>query len=184
MNTLSIKSTGNPLEINLSKLDTMEGRAKFDVSIEKLGVGHLNITKHLVNIESDETLKRMLMSKAKCIVRLYMINAYDLASRDNGSFSDPYLKIKCGKKEYNERSIYQNDNPNPNFYKMYDFEAEFPGCAPIVIDVVDYDDIFGDDSIGKTSIDLEDRYFSPEWQSIKNKPIEYRQLYHPSSSVS
>lgn len=35
-----------------------------------------------------------------------------------------------------------------------------------------------------TSIDLEDRFFSPEWQSIKNKPIEYRQIYHPSSSVS
>ena len=67
---------------------------------------------------------------------------------------------------------------------MYDFEAEFPGCPPLVVDVIDYDDIFGDDSIGKTSIDLEDRYFSAEWQSIKNKPIEYRQLYHPSSSVS
>ena len=84
----------------------MEGRAKFDVQMEKLRVAHLNITKHLVDIESDETLKRMLMSKTKCIVRLYMINAYDLASRDNGSFSDPYLKITCGKKEFNERSIY------------------------------------------------------------------------------
>lgn len=49
---------------------------------------------------------------------------------------------------------------------------------------MDYDDIFGDDAIGTTSIDLEDRYFSPEWQSIKHKPIEYRQLYHPSSSIS
>ena len=49
---------------------------------------------------------------------------------------------------------------------------------------MDYDDIFGDDLIGKTSIDLEDRFFSPEWQSIKNKPIEYRSLYHPSTSIS
>lgn len=44
--------------------------------------------------------------------------------------------------------------------------------------------IFGDESIGTTSVDLEDRFFSPEWQSLRNKPIEYRQLYHPSSSVS
>lgn len=44
--------------------------------------------------------------------------------------------------------------------------------------------MFGDDSIGTTSVDLEDRFFSPEWQSIKNKPIEFRQLYHPSSSIS
>jgi len=39
---------------------------------------------------------------------------------------------------------------------------------------MDYDDIFGDDLIGETVIDLEDRYFSTEWQCIKNKPIEYR----------
>jgi len=39
---------------------------------------------------------------------------------------------------------------------------------------MDFDDLFGDDLIGETVIDLEDRYFSSEWQSIKNKPIEYR----------
>lgn len=48
----------------------------------------------------------------------------------------------------------------------------------------DYDEIFGDDNIGITNIDLEDRFFSPEWQSVKNKPIEYRDLYHPSSAIS
>jgi Ca2+-dependent lipid-binding protein len=142
--------------------------------MDKLGIGHLNITKHLVNLESDETLKRMLMSTTKCIVRIYMINAYDLASRDNGSFSDPYLKVSLGKKTYDERDKYQLDNPNPDFYRYYDFESVFPGCPPLVINMMDFDDIFGDDSIGKTSIDLEDRYFSPEWQSYKFKPIEYR----------
>ena len=35
-----------------------------------------------------------------------MINGYDLASRDNGGFSDPYLKINCGSKTYNERDSY------------------------------------------------------------------------------
>jgi hypothetical protein len=129
-------------------------------------------------------LERMLMSTTKCIVRVYMVSAYDLASRDNGSFSDPYLKLNLGFKTYNERSIYQNDEPNPEFNKHYDFEATFPGCPPLVVDVVDYDDIFGDDSVGVTILDLEDRFFSPDWQSIENKPIEYRQLYHPSSSVS
>ena len=49
---------------------------------------------------------------------------------------------------------------------------------------MDYDDLFGDDSIGTTSIDLEDRFFSAEWQSLKNKPIECRSLYNPSASIS
>jgi Ca2+-dependent lipid-binding protein len=92
-----------------------------------------------------------------------MISAFDLASRDNGSFSDPYLIMSVGSKVYNERSIYIDDEPNPNFHKYYDFEACFPGCPPLVINVMDYDALFGDDSIGTTSVDLEDRFFSPEW---------------------
>ena len=52
------------------------------------------------------------------------------------------------------------------------------------IQAMDYDDLFGDDLIGETNIDLEDRFFSPEWQAIKNKPVEYRQLYHPSTKIS
>ena len=54
----------------------------------------------------------------------------------------------------------------------------------LFIDAYDFDDLFGDDLIGSTFIDLEDRYFLPEWRCIKNKPVEYRQLYHPISSVS
>ena len=44
--------------------------------------------------------------------------------------------------------------------------------------------MFGDDLIGETVVDLDDRFFCPDWQSIEEKPVEYRQLRHPSSSVS
>lgn len=103
-----------------------------------------------------------------------MLEGFDFAQRDIGSFSDPYLKIKCGAKKFNERDNYQLDEPNPKFFKMYEFDAEFPGAAPIVIKALDYDDLFGDDLIGKTVIDLDDRFFCPEWQQIEEKPIEYR----------
>ena len=49
---------------------------------------------------------------------------------------------------------------------------------------MDYDDIFGDELIGETIVDLEDRFFSPDWQRISQKPIECRELYHPSSTIS
>lgn len=78
-------------------------------------------------------MKRLLLGKNKCIVRLYVLSAYDLSSRDNGSDSDPYLNIILGNKVYNERSEYQNDEPNPDFYKVYDFEAFFPGCPMLNI---------------------------------------------------
>jgi hypothetical protein len=93
------------------------------------------------------------------------------------------LKIRCGTKKFNERENYQLDQPNPKFHKLYEFDAEFPGAAPVTIKAFDYDDLFGDDLIGKTVIDLDDRFFCPEWQQIEDKPIEYRSLLHPSSQV-
>ena len=129
-------------------------------------------------------ISRMMLTKTKCIVRLYVLEGYDFAQRDIGSFSDPYLVLKCGKRKYNERDNYQLDEPNPKFYKMYEFDAEFPGAPKLVIKAYDYDDLFGDDLIGKTSIDLDDRFFCPDWQQIEDKPVEFRQLYHPSTSLS
>ena len=172
------------IDIDIEALGSPEERKAFDLQLRRLDVSHLNITKHLANLESDEILKRSLLAQNKCIVRLYMVSAYDLASRDNGSPSDPYLYITCNNKIVNERDNYQLDEANPNFHKYYDFEGTFPGCSPLQIDVYDYDEIFGDDLIGTTIIDLEDRYFTMEWQSLNDKPIEYRQIYHNSTSMS
>ena len=152
--------------------------------MRNLDLAHLEITKHLANLESDNILKRALLAQTKCLVRLYCISAYDLASRDNDSPSDPYLKIECNGKVYDERDNYQLDEANPDFYQHFDFEGTFPGCSPLQIDLFDYDTIFGDDLIGTTIIDLEDRYFSMEWNALRDKPIEYRQIYHESSQIS
>ena len=113
-----------------------------------------------------------------------MIEAYDLSARDIDSPSDPFLYITCNDKTFNDRENWQLDISDPKFYKYFDFEGTFPGSSPIKIEVYDYDEIFGDDLIGTTILDLEDRYFSLEWLQLEEKPIEYRQLYHESSSIS
>lgn len=181
---ISMAKIGREITIDVETLGSAVERRKLEAEFRKIDVAHLDIVKHLAYLESDEILKRSLLASTKCIVRLYMVSAYDLSSRDNGSPSDPYLYITCNNKIYNERDNYQLDEPNPDFYKSYDFEGTFPGCSPIKIDVYDYDEIFGDDLIGTTTIDLEDRYFSLEWQALQEKPIEYRQIYHSSSSLS
>ena len=115
-------------------------------------------------------------------MRLYLLSGFNFASRDIGSASDPYMIVKCGNRTYNLRDKYQLDEPCPVFNEVFEFNTSFPGTQPLEIMAYDYDDLFGDDLIGKTVIDLDDRFFSPEWRAISNKPIEYRELYHPSSN--
>ena len=67
---------------------------------------------------------------------------------------------------------------------MFRFNASFPGSPSIMIEAYDYDDLFGDDLIGKTFIEMDDRFFNPNWQKLQDKPIEFRQMYHHSSALS
>ena len=131
-------------------------RRKLEQKLRECDLDHLKIDEKLANLESDEILKRALLAQIKCVIRVYFISAFDLSSRDNGSPSDPYLYLLCNNKIVNERDNYQLDEPNPDFYKSYDFEGTFPGSSPLQIDVWDYDDIFGDDLIGTTILYMED----------------------------
>lgn len=54
----------------------------------------------------------------------------------------------------------------------------------MIVEAYDFDDLFGDDLIGRTVVDLDDRFFSPDWQAMEEKPIEWRQIYHESTSLS
>lgn len=44
INQLSLKKTGKPIELKMEKMDSMEGRQKFEMEMVKIGIGHLNIT--------------------------------------------------------------------------------------------------------------------------------------------
>lgn len=101
-----MKKKGKPFDFNLEKLESAEGKMKFRLELENLGIAHLDIVKPLSSMTAGDALKRLLLGKNKCIVRLYVISAYDLSSRDNGSDSDPYLNLILGNKVYNEREIY------------------------------------------------------------------------------
>ena len=54
----------------------------------------------------------------------------------------------------------------------------------MVIEAYDYDGFFGDDLIGISKIDLDDRFYSQSWLAIEDKPIEYRDLYEDSSTIT
>lgn len=139
------------------------GRTKFRMSMHGLGIANLNIMKYLMNVEASNFIKRQLSVKQSCFVDLYILNCQNLASRDIGSASDPFIRVKCDKTKYNTEKDHIDDEPNPDFFQKFTFEAGFPGTSNIVLDIVDYDDLFGNDLIGSTYIDLEDRFFSHQF---------------------
>ena len=100
------KQDGEDLDITLEQLaDAMECR-KLEIHLRQLHLGYLDITRHLRRLHSDEILRRRLLACHKTTIRLYVIDAYDLSSRDIGSASDPYLYIECDGKIHNERANY------------------------------------------------------------------------------
>lgn len=141
-------------------------------------------TDFMSNLCFEEGINLILSKKTAALVRLYLLQGYQFAQRDFDSPSDPYLIIKFGEHVYNGRDEYQNDEPNPVFMQRHDFSCEFPGSPPLIIEAWDYDLLFGDDLIGTTTVDLDDRFFNPTWQTMDEKPIECRELYIPSSSAN
>lgn len=93
-------------KLDLDKLETIEGREELEDEMEPLGIRHLKITKILADIQSDVILQKLLLQTAQSIVRVYCISGYDMASRDIGGASDPYIKISCGNEEFSERDNY------------------------------------------------------------------------------
>ena len=116
-----------------ASLTDHEERQKFELLSRKLNIEDLKIPQALANINSEDILKNQLMREQKCTIRFYAISGYDMSSRDAGSNSDTYLALECNGKKYDERKNYQLDEPNPDFYKSYDFEGRFPGSSPLTI---------------------------------------------------
>jgi hypothetical protein len=57
--------------------------------------------------------------------------------------------------------------------------AKLSEANRLVIELYDYDDIFPNELIGTTVIDIEDRYYDSNWRNLKHKPIELRSIRDP-----
>ena len=53
-----MQKIGQHIEIDYEKLGSAMERRSLDVQLRRLDVSHLNITKHVADLESDEILKR------------------------------------------------------------------------------------------------------------------------------
>lgn len=176
--------TGKGLGVDLTSLTTREDTIRFRKKLAEIDAACEELVEFFKELSYQEMLQSSLVSVTHCLVRLYLIEGFDFASRDIGSFSDPYTIVRCGRGVSSSRDKYQIDEPNPKFYQSYEFPADCPGAPLLEIEAYDYDDLFGDDLIGRTVVDLDDRRFCPEWRAKAFKPIEHRELYHPSTSLA
>eukprot|EP00382_Lankesteria_abbotti_P000584 CAMPEP_0113854392 /NCGR_PEP_ID=MMETSP0372-20130328/7288_1 /TAXON_ID=340204 /ORGANISM="Lankesteria abbotti" /LENGTH=1178 /DNA_ID=CAMNT_0000827543 /DNA_START=553 /DNA_END=4087 /DNA_ORIENTATION=- /assembly_acc=CAM_ASM_000359 len=117
-------------------------------------------------------------------VRAYIIRAIALVPRGGTSGKlNPYLSFGYGANVEGLRGSAKTDEVSPDFFWLQECDVQFPDQSHMEISVWSKDDRLTADSdtfIGKTVVDLEERWFSKEWQRMmgKNKvPIEYRTLY-------
>eukprot|EP01017_Pseudomicrothorax_dubius_P045811 TRINITY_DN7982_c0_g1_i1.p1 TRINITY_DN7982_c0_g1~~TRINITY_DN7982_c0_g1_i1.p1 ORF type:complete len:406 (+),score=138.25 TRINITY_DN7982_c0_g1_i1:307-1524(+) len=133
--------------------------------------------------DMEEKIDLDFMSKTPVLIRLYMIDAFEIPPKDDDSDSDPFLKIRLGKTLIDDKKNYQLDTNNPKFNRLFEIKTTLPGPSELEIEVWDWDQIGADDFIGRTKIDLENRFFSRKYRKLKDVPIETHSLYHPASSL-
>ena len=110
-----IENQGQKCNLNASivhTLDTLDG-ANSDTAlknirrvIEEAGLEKLNIFPLIDDIAFQGQLLKKLNEVQACKVKLYIIEGFNFAQRDLFSASDPYLKVKCGGKTFDERENY------------------------------------------------------------------------------
>lgn len=130
---------------------------------------------------------KSFLTSTDLVCRLYILKAKSLTPMDNRT-SDPYLMIECGSFKIDDSKNAIQGTNNPGFYKHFDIPVTIPGASTLKIKIYDEDGFKRDDLIGKTSIDLEERYFSSEWQKYnstpgKKIPIEERTIKLKTSAA-
>lgn len=107
-----------------------------------------------------------------CVIRVYIIRAFDLQPNDPSGLADPYVSVKIGKEQKDNRDDYVPNSINPVFGQMFEFDTVLPIYKDLRIKVKDYDLMSSDDAIGETTIDLENRLLT-KYRAVCGLPKTY-----------
>lgn len=113
-------------------------------------------------------IKELIRPRA-VTVRLYVIKATGLAALDGGNSSDPYLCARLGDTVFKCRDEVVKGTLKPYFGRCFQFETFMPGPTQLQLTLYDWDLVGKDELIGTTTIDIEDRFFSPEWRALSQR---------------
>ncbi|XP_064328585.1 fer-1-like protein 5 [Phalacrocorax carbo] len=96
----------------------------------------------------------------KCLVRVYVIRAFDLSPRDRNGLCDPYIRVSLGTKTLSQRDQYVPNTLEPVFGRLFEVTGTIPLEKDLQVSLLDYDLLPPDQEIGTTTIDLENRLLS------------------------
>ncbi|KAM9252467.1 fer-1-like protein 5 [Cariama cristata] len=96
----------------------------------------------------------------KCLVRVYVVRAFDLPPRDRNGLCDPYVRVSLGTKTLGQRDQYVPNTLEPVFGRLFEVTGTIPLEKDLRVSLVDYDLLPPDQEIGTTTIDLENRLLS------------------------
>ncbi|VDM47087.1 unnamed protein product [Toxocara canis] len=78
----------------------------------------------------------------RCLLRVYVIRAFDLVSRRSDGTCDPYIAIRCGNRKISARKAARFKDLNPIFGRMLEMVVSIPRDKNLVISVLDRHRIF------------------------------------------
>uniref|UniRef100_A0A3Q3F5Z8 Fer-1 like family member 6 n=1 Tax=Kryptolebias marmoratus TaxID=37003 RepID=A0A3Q3F5Z8_KRYMA len=110
--------------------------------------------------------------QVKVLIRVYVVSASNLHPADPDGKADPYIVLRLGKNEIKDRDNYIPKQLNPVFGRSFEMQATFPQESLLSLVIYDYDLVGGDDLIGETRIDLENRFYSRH-RATCGLPSEY-----------
>ncbi|XP_024142370.1 fer-1-like protein 6 isoform X1 [Oryzias melastigma] len=111
-------------------------------------------------------------SPVQVLIRVYIVSASNLHPADPDGKADPYIVLRLGKNEIKDRDNYIPKQLNPVFGRSFEMQATFPQESLLSVVIYDFDLVGGDDLIGETRIDLENRFYSRH-RATCGLPTEY-----------
>lgn len=101
--------------------------------------------------------KRNLLVEFPVVVRIYVVEALNLRTRDFNGNSDAFVKVELGSQTISDRSHFVPNQFSPVFGKRFQLNGVIPRHNLLKVSVYDRDLFSPNDLIGSTTIDLEDR---------------------------